>query len=277
MDYLQSLIMGLVQGLTEFLPVSSTAHLILTPSIFGWKLTPEFTQARFAFDILVQWGTLVAVLVYFWRDLWNIGCAVATGLIKRDPFGTTDARLGWLTVVATIPAVVAGVGLNHEIERLHARPFVIVGVLIVFSGMIYAIERLGRRNRSLDQLNWRDALVIGLGQALAIVPGVSRSGATICGGLLVGLDRTAAARFSFIVSIPALTGAGILAIHELGKSQHLAAILPSMLLGTAAAAIVGFACIHWLLGYLARHSMDIFVWYRVLAGLAFLAILYFRG
>jgi undecaprenyl-diphosphatase len=217
------------------------------------------------------------VIVYFWRDLWAILQAVLAGLAARRPFATPEARLGWLIVVATLPAVAAGVAFKDFIEQLHTWPYVVIGILVLFSAMIYAVERIGRRDRRLEQLTWRDALVIGLGQALALVPGVSRSGATICGGLLVGLDRKAAARFSFIASIPALLGAGVLALRDLVVLPNLAAVVPPLLLGTLVATVVGFACIHWLLGYLAKRSMDIFVWYRVGAGLVFLAVLLFQG
>ncbi len=277
MDLLQSLLLGLVQGLTEFLPVSSTAHLILTPYIFGWTLTPEFAQALFAFDILLQWGTLLAVIVYFWRDLWAIVRAVVTGLLAGRPFASAEARLGWLIVVATLPAVAAALVFKDLIEQVHGQPYVVIGVLIVFSALIYAAERIGRRNRTLETLTWRDALLIGAAQAVALLPGVSRSGATITGGLAIGLERPAAARFSFLASIPALTGAGVLALRDLADLPNLSAVVPPLLLGTLAAAVVGFACIHWLLGYLAKKSMDVFVWYRLIAGAVFLAVLVWRA
>lgn len=274
MDYLQALILGLVQGLTEFLPVSSTAHLIIVPALFGWTL-PE--ASKLAFDILVQWGTLLAVIVYFWRDLWNIVQAVIKGLLAGKPFGTPDARLGWQIVVATGPAVVIGLAFKKWIAALHELPYVVVGILILFSAMIYAVERIGRRQKTLEQLTWLDALWVGVAQAVALIPGVSRSGATITGGLLVGLDRKAAARFSFIASIPALLGAGVVALKDLTTVPNLGAVVPPLLAATAVAAVVGFACIHWLLGYLSRKSMDVFVWYRVIAGAVFLVILFWRG
>ncbi|MBP7694490.1 MAG: undecaprenyl-diphosphatase UppP [Anaerolineales bacterium] len=277
MDLLQSLLLGLVQGLTEFLPVSSTAHLILTPYIFGWTLTLEFAQALFAFDILLQWGTLLAVIVYFWRDLWAIARAVVTGLLAGRLFASAEARLGWLIVVATLPAVAAALVFKDLIEQVHGQPYVVIGVLIVFSALIYAAERIGRRNRTLETLTWRDALLIGAAQAVALLPGVSRSGATITGGLAIGLERPAAARFSFLASIPALTGAGVLALRDLADLPNLSSVVPPLLLGTLAAAVVGFACIHWLLGYLAKKSMDVFVWYRLIAGAVFLAVLVWRA
>lgn len=277
MTVLQSLILGLVQGLTEFLPISSTAHLILTPYIFGWPQSADLEQARFAFDVLVQWGTLLAVLVYFRRDLGNIVLAVLRGLRQRQPLATPESRLGWQIAVATLPAVAAGLLAKDWVESLHHQPYVVAAVLIGFSAVIYAAERIGRRTLPLEQLTWRGAVWVGVAQAVALIPGVSRSGATITGGLLAGLERKAAARFSFLASIPALLGAGVLALRDLSSVANLGAVLPPLLLGALAAAVVGFACIHWLLGYLARASMDLFVWYRLAAGAVFLAVLFFRA
>jgi undecaprenyl-diphosphatase len=271
---LQSLVLGVVQGLTEFLPVSSTAHLIVVPKLFGWTLDPRFV---FPFDILIQWGTLLAVLVYFWRDLFIIARATLAGLVSRQPLAAPESRLGWMIVIATLPAVVVGLFLKGFFERLHQQPIAIALILIVFSGMIYAVERMGRRSRGLDSLTWRDALIIGGAQALALVPGVSRSGATITGGLFVGLERQAAARFSFIASIPALLGAGVLALPDLFQQPDFSGMLLPLAMGTLAAAVVGFACIHWLLGFIAKRSMDVFVWYRVIAGVVMLAVLFWRG
>jgi undecaprenyl-diphosphatase len=270
----QSLVLGLVQGLTEFLPVSSTAHLILVPALLQWALDARF---QFAFDVLIQWGTLIAVIVYFWRDLWAIVRAVVVGLWTRQPLGTLEARLGWLTVAATLPAVAAGLALKDFVESLHAQPLVIAGVLIAFSLMIFAVERIGRRQRTLDSLTWRDALLIGAAQAVALIPGVSRSGATICGALLIGLERRAAARFSFIVSIPALLGAGVLALRDAAEHPEFATFLPVLALGMLVAGVVGFFTIHWLLGFIARRSMDVFAWYRIAAGALMLAVLWGRG
>lgn len=267
---LQAFLLGVVQGLTEFLPVSSTAHLILVPELFGWSLDPAF---KFPFDILIQWGTLLAVLVYFARDLFTIASATLTGLVERRPFATPESRLGWLTVIATLPAVAAGFLLKDFFESLHQQPLVIALVLIGFSAVLYGVERVKRAERELESLTWQDALLIGCAQALALVPGISRSGATISGALLLGLERRTAARLSFIMSIPALLGAGVLALRDLFALPDFAQFLPPLLVGTAAAAVVGFACIHWLLGYLARRSMDVFVWYRLAAGALFLVVI----
>jgi undecaprenyl-diphosphatase len=270
MDFLQALLLGLIQGITEFLPVSSTAHLILTPYLFGWQLDE---QAVFIFDVLLQFGTVISVLVYFWRDLWGIARGVVSGLVTRQPLATPEARLGWLIVVATLPAVVIGLLLKDNVEALHRQPIVVAIILMAAAFLIFLSERLGQRARGLETITWRDAVLIGCSQALALLPGVSRSAATICGGLLCGLDRPTAARFSFLLSIPALTGASVLAARDLLDTPDFTQYLPALTAGTLASMLVGLVCIHWLLGWLARRSMDVFGWYRLLAGGVFLAVL----
>jgi len=273
MTLFQSLLLGIVQGLTEFIPVSSTAHLILVPWLLNWKLDET---AVFVFDVLLQWGTLAAVIVYFWKDLLNIARAVIVGLVQRKPFESFEARLGWLIVVATIPAVVIGLLLKDFVEGLHRNPVIVALILLVAAGLLIVSEWLGKRTRGLDQLTWVDALVVGGSQALALLPGVSRSAATICGGLVRNLERPAAARFSFLMSIPVLFGAGLVALKDLFDIPNFTTFLPPLALGFVAAAIVGFASIHWLLGYLAKRPMHVFAWYRIAAGVIFLAVALLR-
>jgi undecaprenyl-diphosphatase len=273
MTLFQSLLLGIVQGLTEFIPVSSTAHLILVPWLLNWKLDET---AVFVFDVLLQWGTLAAVIVYFWKDLLNIARAVVVGLVQRKPFESFEARLGWLIVVATIPAVVIGLLLKDFVEGLHRNPVIVALILLVAAGLLIVSEWLGKRTRGLDQLTWVDALVVGGSQALALLPGVSRSAATICGGLVRNLERPAAARFSFLMSIPVLFGAGLVALKDLFDIPNFTTYLPPLALGFVAAAIVGFASIHWLLGYLAKRPMHVFAWYRIAAGVIFLAVALLR-
>jgi len=273
MTLFQSLLLGIVQGLTEFIPVSSTAHLILVPWLLNWKLDET---AVFVFDVLLQWGTLAAVIVYFWKDLLNIARAVVVGLVQRKPFESLEARLGWLIVVATIPAVVIGLLLKDFVEGLHRNPVIVALILLVAAGLLIVSEWLGKRTRGLDQLTWVDALVVGGSQALALLPGVSRSAATICGGLVRNLERPAAARFSFLISIPVVFGAGLVALKDLFDIPNFTTYLPPLALGFVAAAIVGFASIHWLLGYLAKRPMHVFAWYRIAAGVIFLAVALLR-
>jgi undecaprenyl-diphosphatase len=274
MSFLQATLLGLVQGLTEFLPVSSTAHLILIPWLLAWAFDP---QAAFVFDILVQWGTLIAVVVYFARDLWQIARAMLEGLRLRQPFGSNEARLGWLIGVATLPAALLGLLFKPFFEGLHRSPPVVAAILLAAAGLIFAVEYAGRRARDLSTLTWVDAIVIGSSQALALLPGVSRSAATISGGLARGLDRPAAARFSFLMSIPVLFAAGLVAIKDLVEIPNFTGYLPSLALGMAAAGVVGWVSIRWLLGYLARHSMNAFAWYRLGFGALCLIVAFVRA
>jgi len=259
---LQAAVLGIVQGLTEWLPVSSTAHLILVPWVFGWAPPPEH------FLILVQDGTLLAVLVYFRRDL----LAVARGIRFRAPLSTPDSRLGWWIALGTIPAVAVGLALRHHFEGLHGRPVVVAAILLAATALLFLGERFGRKSRGVDALSARDALAVGAWQAVALLPGVSRSAATIAGGMLVGLDRSSAARFSFLLSVPVMATAGVLGVADLLESDAWTDHLPALATGFVVAAVVGYATIHWLLGFLARRPLTVFAWYRILAGLALLAL-----
>ena len=275
MTILQALILGLVQGLTEFIPISSSAHLVLVRWLLGWARGPE----AFAFDVLVQVGTLVAVVVYFWQDLLGMATHVIGGLVRGKPLGTPEARLGWWVVVATVPAVVVGFLFKDFFEDTFADAAWTAVQLIVNGGLLLLAERLGRRwarQRSLETLNFTDAGVIGLAQAAAILPGISRSGATIAGGLWRGLERQAAARFSFLMSVPVMFGAGLIAAGDLADLQNFSAYLLPIAVGFIAAAVVGYLCIRWLLGYLGRHSMDAFGWYCLVAGGLCLLVAFLR-
>lgn len=274
MTILQAVVLGVVQGLTEFLPVSSTAHLILLPHLLGWQLQAD---AVFAFDVLLQLGTLAAVLIYFHHDLIEIAAAMLQGLLKRAPWQNTTARLGWLLIAGTIPAVVLGLALKPYFEALHEQPKVVAGVLGGTAVLIFGAERWGRRERPLATLTALDALLIGAFQASALVPGVSRSAATICGALLRGLQRPDAARFSFLLSVPVLAGAGVLAAADLASTPNVAALLLPLLIGTFTSMLVGLASIYWLLSYLQRRSLLVFGWYRIAAGLLALAVLLLRA
>jgi len=271
--YIQAAILGLVQGLTEFIPVSSTAHLILVPWLFGWTIDPA---VAFAFDVLLQLGTLLAVVVYFAKDLGQILGAMFDGLRKGQPFATDNARLGWLVLLATVPAAIIGVLFKKYFEALHHQPVIIAVILIIAAGLLFLVEYVGKRNRGLVAIGWLDAVIVGCSQALALFPGVSRSAATISGGLLRGLERPAAARFSFLMSIPILLAAGVVATKDLDAIPNFTTLLPPLALGFVVAAIVGFASISWLLGYLSKHSMTVFAWYRIAFGVLCLAIAFLR-
>ncbi len=271
MDLFQAFILGLVQGATEYIPVSSSAHLVLVPWLLGWP------DASFAFEVLVQWGTLVGVFVYFWRDIWAIIQGVLQGLIRQKPAATFEARLGWLVVVATIPAVVLGILFKDYFEAAFDAPALVGALLILTAALLVIAEWFGSRQRELEQLNWLDAFIIGLWQTAAMLPGVSRSGATIGGAVLRQFNRTAAARFSFLMSIPALLGAGVVALKDLLETGALAAELPAISVGFVAAAISGYLCIRWLLHYLQRHSLYVFAAYCVAASLLTIVVALLRG
>jgi undecaprenyl-diphosphatase len=254
---LQAVVLGIVQGITEWLPISSTAHLVLVPWVLGWPAPSE------PFLVLVQDGTLLAVLVYFRRDLLSI----ARGIRFRAPLSTPESRLGWWILLGTLPAVAVGLAFRRFFRDLQGMPVVIAGVLIGATALLFLGERLGKRARGLDTLTARDALLVGAAQAVALFPGVSRSGATISGGMLAGLDRAAAARVSFLLSIPVMAGAGILELPDLVGDD-----VPAVVAGTLASAVVGYGAIHWLLGYLARKPLTAFAWYRIGAGLLLLGL-----
>jgi undecaprenyl-diphosphatase len=271
MDLFQALILGIVQGLTEYIPVSSSGHLVLVPWLLGWP------DAPFTFEVLVQWGTLVGVFIYFWRDIGEIVQGVIQGLIKGQPIGTYEAKLGWLVVIATIPAVLFGLLFKDFFESFFSAP-IYVGVLLGLSAIILVVaERFGARQRELESIGWLDAIVIGFWQMLALVPGVSRSGATISGGMLRDFDRPAAARFSFLMSVPALGGAGVVALKDLLGSGTMLAELPALIVGFIAAAISGYLCIRWLLKYLQGHSLYAFAVYRVILSVIVIIVALVRG
>jgi len=263
MSFLQSLILGIIQGLTEFLPVSSSAHLVLVPYILDWKI-PE--SQVFPFDVLVQIGTLLAVIIYFRKDLWSIIRGFVLALINRKPFETADARMGWYLVLATIPAGLAGIFLKDKVEAAFNNPRITAIFLFVTAIFLLGSEFLGRQSRKLEDMGWRDALVTGVFQAFSIFPGISRSGSTITGGMLRNFERPAAARFAFLMSIPVMIAAGIFSIPDLLDVPDLGGFLPVLIVGFIAAAIVGYLAIHWLLHFLNKRSLIYFAAYCVLLG-----------
>jgi len=255
MTLLQSIILGIIQGLTEFLPISSSAHLVITPYLFNWHI-PE--QDGFIFDVLVQLGTLLAVIVYFRKDLYSIILAVIKGLLKKQPFTDSMARLGWLLVLATIPAIIAGLLFKNQVEQAFASPLAAGLLLIGTAGLLALAEWIGRRRRQLESVTWSDALVIGLFQAVSLLPGISRSGSTIAGGMFRDLERPSAARFSFLLSVPAMIGAGLVAVLDLVKLPNFSSQVPTLLLGFITAAVVGYLSIRWLLAFLVKRKLYLF-------------------
>lgn len=264
MGWWQALLLGVVQGATEYIPVSSSAHLVLVPWLLGWP-QPEGNTV-FAFDVLVQWGTLVGVFAYFWRDIWQIVHYVLIGIVRGQPLAAPEARLGWAVVLGSLPAVVSGLMFKDAVEAVFGEPRYVAWLLLGTALILLVADRLGRRQRTLQHLGWLDALVIGVWQVAALLPGISRSGATIGGAMLRNFDRTSAARFSFLLSVPALLGAGLLSLGDLIQAGNLGAQLPSLALGFVAAALTGYLCIRWLLSFLVRHSLCVFACYCAVLG-----------
>ena len=274
MNELQAIILGIIQGITEFLPVSSSAHLVLTPYLFGWQI-PE--QYIFPFDVLVQMGTLVAVLIYFRRDLIDIVVAVVKDLLDRQVYTPPKARLGWYLILASIPAGILGLALKDTVESVFKNPQITAAFLLGTAALLVVAERVGKRSRQIESIRWLDALVIGFSQALALFPGISRSGATIAGGMVRNLDRTSAARFSFMMSIPVMLAAGLVGLVELINLPDLSSFLPSMGIGFLVSAIVGYASIHWLLKFISHRPLYPFAIYCTLVAFFILVFSYVQA
>lgn len=266
MSLLQAIVLGLVQGLTEFLPISSTAHLRIVPELFGWP------DPGAAYSAVIQLGTVAAVLIYFRKDLVTLTRAFFQGLVRRQPFGTTDSRLAWFVLIGTLPIGICGLAFKKTIETSLRSLYVISASLIVLAVILFIVERLASHKRTLDDMRWRDGLIVGLWQALALIPGSSRSGTTITGGLSLGLRREDAARYSFLLSIPATTLAGVFELkHLLEATERPPAV--ALWVGTLVAFASGMAAIAWLLSYLRKRSTLVFIVYRVALGVALLALL----
>ncbi len=269
MTLLQAILLGIVQGLTEFIPVSSSGHLVLVPHLLGWEF--DHSQA-FVFDVLVQWGTLFAVFLYYRKDLTIIAQDFFKTLIKGTPFSTENSRMGWYLILATIPAVIVGLLCKDLIKSAFSNAKVTGFFLLLTAALLIIAEIAGKRNRSTKEITWLDSLWVGCAQVLALLPGVSRSGSTIAGGMTRNLDRSSAARFSFLMSVPVMLGAGLLAFKDLFAMQATGDFLLSLGVGFLAALVSGYMAIHWLIAYLNKHSLYIFAAYCSLLGLTILLL-----
>jgi undecaprenyl-diphosphatase len=263
MTIIQALILGIIQGITEFLPVSSSGHLVIIPFLLGWDLPKE---QIFTFDVLIQIGTLIAVIIFYWKDLTQIFHSMILGIKNKKPFEEIQARTGWLAILATIPAGLAGLFLKERIEDAFTRP-ADAGALLIVTAVILAVsEKISKKSRNITTLNWSDAVVMGISQALSIFPGVSRSGSTISGGLLKNLDRKTAGQFAFLMAVPIMAAAGLLSLIDLIKISNLTQFLPVMTVGFLTAGIIGFFTIRWLLEYITNHSLLPFAIYCLILG-----------
>ena len=258
MSNLEALVLGLIQGLTEFLPISSSGHLRIVPAFLGWE------DPGAGFTAVIQLGTMAAVLIYFRADLLRIGGAWLREL--RVPFRqrSHQANLGWFIILGTIPISIFGFLFKDQIESGARSLYLIGSALILFSFVMLLAEHLGTRRRVLADLDGRDGFYIGMAQALALVPGVSRSGATISAGLLRGFDRVAAARYSFLLSVPAVVLSGLFELRKVGEAGEPS--VAATVIATLVAFVTGYATIAWLLRYLGTHSLRIFVIYRIALG-----------
>ena len=267
MNIFHAILLGIIQGLTEFIPVSSTAHLLIAEHFLGIQTGPG--SAAFVFDVLVQDGTILALIIFFWKDLVAILMDTLKNLggvanFKKLP---ENAKMGWYIIIATIPALLAGALLKKYVEVLFGQPLVEAAIRLFAAAILLTLaEYFGKKIRKLDSMTWLDALIIGLMQVIAVFPGASRSGTTISGGMFRGFDRPAAARFAFLMSVPVLIAAGAYEALGLFKMQHLSQFLPLVAVGFIAAAIVGWFAIKWLLGYLNKHSLYVFAAYCAVIG-----------
>jgi undecaprenyl-diphosphatase len=258
MDLVQALILGIVQGLTEFIPVSSSGHLVLIPALLGWS------PPGLAFDTVLHIGTVLAILAYFWRD-WVALVIAGVRSVLRGKIETPDERLAWLVVIGLVPAAVVGYLFEDFFASVFESPIYSAYALIATAGILTIAEGLGRRKRGLDKLRLGDAAAVGVGQAIAIFPGISRSGTTIATGLMMGLEREAAARYSFLLAAPITLGAGLLQVPDALESTGDG--IGPLVVGFVAAAIVGYLCIGFLLRYLRNGTLYPFAVYCALAGL----------
>ena len=264
MNWIEAVVLGIVQGLTEFLPISSTGHVRVIPALFGWQ------DPGAAFSAVIQLGTMAAVLIYFQRDIRRITAAWVIGLWNKDVRRTPDSIAGWYIALGTIPVVVFGFAFRHQISS-GARSLTIVAAALVVGGVLMlVVDRIAKLERTIESLNRRDAIIIGFAQALALIPGVSRSGSTIVMGMLVGFDRTTAARFSVLLSIPAVVLSGLFELKDVGDGGGPA--WGMTIVGTLFAFAIGYASIAFLLRYLVRHSLAAFAVYRIAFGILILVL-----
>ena len=260
-DLLQSIFLGFLQGLTEFLPISSSGHILVVPAILGWE------DPGAAFTAVIQLGTEAAVLIYFRRDLWQIGTTWTASLRRPELRDELNARMGWYLIAATIPIAILGFAFQEQIENAARNLWLVGSMLIVFGIVLGVADNVGSRRRSVGQLSFRDGVLIGFAQSLALIPGVSRSGATISAGLFLGLERAAAARFSFLLAIPAVVLSGFFQLYKiLSGEEAVGEPILNVAVATVVAFITGYAVIAWFLRYLSRNSFAIFVGYRLILG-----------
>ena len=265
MSWFEAIVLGIVQGLTEFLPISSSAHILILSNIFGWG------DPGAAFTAVTQIGTETAVIIYFAKDIGRIISTWAKSLVKPELRGNIDARMGWYVIIGTIPIAVLGLLFANQIETIARNLWLVATTLIVFGIILGVADRVGAKTRDVDTLSIRSGLVYGFGQALALIPGVSRSGATISVGLFMGFTREAATRYAFLLAIPAVLSSGLYEATKIGDEANVP--WGQTIVATVIAFVIGYAVIAWLIKYISTNSYMPFVIYRVVLGSAVLILL----
>jgi len=272
MDIVHAIILGIVEGITEFLPVSSTGHLTIVEKLMGYQID---STAMTAFTAIIQIGAILAAVVYFWKDIVRVASAWVVGLFNARK-RTFDYRFGWYIILGSIPIAAVGLLFKHEIETSLRSLWFIVGGLILWAGVMWYADRYEdklRKPRGEETVSWRDTLIVGLVQCIALIPGVSRSGATISAGLLRGIDRVSATRLSFFLGIPALAAAGLL--ESATQAKHISEGIgwtPTIVAAVVSFG-VGYIAIAWLLKFISRHDFSVFIWYRVALGVLIAVLL----
>ncbi|MCB9248976.1 MAG: undecaprenyl-diphosphatase UppP [Ignavibacteriales bacterium] len=276
MSIIEAIILGIIQGLTEFLPISSTGHLTVAGKLMG-LISEEHPEQWTSFIAVIQLGTLLAILIYFWNDLWKITIDFFNdNLLKRKSFSnqTANSKMGWYIIIGSIPVVIIGLGFKDIIEGALTKNLYVIGSSLIVLGIILAFaEKIGKFKKELKDIKWYDAVIVGFAQSLALIPGSSRSGTTLTAGIFLGFKRETAARFSFLLSVPAILGSGLLQLYEALEYIDSSGII-TLTVATIASAISGYLTIGFLLKFLKSNSTIVFVIYRIAIGAAIIFMVY---
>lgn len=276
MTIIEAILLGIIQGLTEFLPISSTGHLTVAGKLLN-LISADSPEKWTSFIAVIQLGTLLAILIYFWNDLWKI----TTDFLKENiltqvsfPKQSLNSRMGWYIIIGSIPVVIIGLGFKDLIEGALTKNLYVIGSSLIILGIILAIaEKLGKFKKELSEIKWYDALIVGFAQSLALIPGSSRSGTTITAGIFLGFKRETAARFSFLLSVPAILGSGLLQLYEALEYIDTSGII-TLVIATIASAISGYLTIGFLLKFLKSNTTFVFVFYRIFIGAAIIFMIW---
>lgn len=276
MTIIEAILLGIIQGLTEFLPISSTGHLTVAGNLLD-LISAEHPEQWTSFIAVIQLGTLLAILIYFWSDLWNITIEfLKENIVDRKSFSaqSLNSKMGWYIIIGSIPVVIIGLGFKDVIEGAFTKNLYVIGTSLIALGFILAIaEKIGKFKKDLDQIKWYDAIIVGIAQSLALIPGSSRSGTTITAGIFLGFKRETAARFSFLLSVPAILGSGLLQLYESLEYIDTSGIV-TLAIATLASAISGYLTIGFLLKFLRSNSTFVFVVYRIIIGAAIIFMVF---